>query len=245
MIKFVLPLMLFSMNAFAGGFKSVDLSYAKGDFGNVYHDSGERIIFNGDFSETNSFFIGYEHVHRDYTSEVGFNRDALLIGDTAVFKNHYSYLEFVGSYAGDTVVGPQTAISLIPHTTYFGRWDLSLGLHYAHYNTGDVQSFQPQIIFFINDLWSIGHSSWFYEDGGWHHAHREFLRGRYKSWGAELSWAGGENREDVGFIDQFNSYSITTTYYFKRGNHIYLTLEDYQGNSRKGSQWGTGVRCSW
>lgn len=243
MIKFVLPLVLFSLNAFAG-FESVDLSYAKGDYGNVYHESGERIQFNGTLTENNTFYLGFEHIHRDYTPTTGFERNAFLIGDTAIFKKYYSYIEFIGAYAGDTVVGAQTSLSVIPHTTYFNKWDLGLGFHYAHYATGDVYSIQPQLLFFLTDFASLGHSSWFYEDGGWHHAHREFFRLRYKSVGAEFSWSGGENREDVGLIDQFDSYGMTLTYYYKRGS-IYLNLEDYQGHMRSGSQWGTGIRWIW
>ena len=245
MIKFCAVALLFiSSVSAAARLTSVDLSYSKGDFAGVYHDAGEKIVLNADLSETNKFFIGYEHVQRDYTSEIGFYRDALLIGDTVVFKEAKAYVDFVGSYAGDTVVGAQAAGSLVPHTTYFNNWDLSLGLHYATYDSGDVQTIQPQFLYFFNDLVSAGHSSWFYEDGGWHHAHREFVRARHDRFGGELSWAGGENREDVGLIDQFNAVSLTTTYYHKYGS-VFLSLEDYQGQFRRGSQWGTGLQWLW
>lgn len=240
----VLALFFVSTSSWAAGLSSVDLSYTKGDYAGVYHESGHRVVLNGEISESNKFYLGYDHVQRDYTSEIGFYRDAFLIGGSTVFKEAKSYLEYTGSYAGETMVGSQMGVSVIPHSTYFTGWDLALGLHYAKYDSGDVQSYQPQIIYFFTDDIGIGHSSWFYEDGGWHHAHREFFRIRHQRFGAELSYAGGENREDVGLIDQFNSVSLTASYYHKYGN-VYLVLEDYQGQVRRGSQWGTGLQWHW
>ncbi|WP_413294647.1 hypothetical protein ACLSU7_05985 [Bdellovibrio sp. HCB185ZH] len=245
MIRVLLfSLLMISSQAFAAALTSLDVSYGKGDYGNVYHESGERYLLNGEFTPYNKFYIGYEHVERNYTSEVGFYRDALMVGDTQVFESAKSYVEFMGAYDAETVVGAEVSASLIPHTSYFANWDLALGLHYAKFYTGEVQTFQPQFIYFFTDTLSVGHSSWFYEDRGWHHAHREFFRFRYERVGGELSWAGGENREDIGIIDDFNSYSVTATYYHKYGN-IFLTLEDYQGHLRSGSAWGTGIQWRW
>ncbi|KYG65549.1 hypothetical protein AZI86_00265 [Bdellovibrio bacteriovorus] len=235
--------LLMSLHARAG-LTSVDTSYFKGDYGNTYHESGHRVLVNTDLGDKNKFYLGYEHARRDYTSEVGFYRDAVLIGDTVVFDNLKSYVELAGAFDDDTLVGPQTSVSMIPHTSYFTNWDLALGFHYGKYETGEVQSYQPQIIYFINEQLSLGHSSWFYDDSGWHHAHREFFRARYERYSAELSWAGGENREDVGFIDPFNSYAITISYVYKKA-HLYLNLEDYQGQTRRGSQWGVGLKWQW
>ena len=183
-------------------------------------------------------------MQRDYTSEIGFFTVMLCYRGTVVFKEAKAYVDFLGSYAGDTVVGAQASGSIIPHSTYFNNWDISLGLPYSQYDSGDVQTVQAAVLVLFHGSNSAGHSSWFYEDGGWHHAHREFFRLRHDRFGAEISWAGGENREDVGLIDQFNAVSLTTTYYHKYGS-VFLALEDYQGQFRRGSQWGTGLQWLW
>ena len=219
-------------------------AYLKSEFESSFKEDEYRLNSDLRFSRFQDLavFLGYYHQERTYPGGTKVEKNSYLLGGSLKFPNQKMYVEG-GVVLGDTdLIGSKSVYSIMPHTTAFKNFDLGLGFDYASYSTGDISTIKPQIIYFFNDSWMVGHTSWFFNDDGSHYAWRNYLRGQAFAWSGELSIAGGEAREDIGVIDQFMSYSFGINRNFSKAT-VGITTERYEGHLRKGWQWG--IVASW
>jgi|GEM_PF-5027532 hypothetical protein len=224
--------------------EKVTALYLNSDYGRAYSEQEWRLL--GELRAASfanwTTYLGYANAKRQYNGGVDLDKNSLLLGTTYSDRDHHAYYEFGGLFSDTDEIGAKTSYGVMAHSTYFLDWDLGLGVENSTYNTGDVVTVKPQIIYIYKDM-LFGVSGWFFEDNGQHSAWRTFMRWQQgDKWQEEISLSGGDSREDIGVIDQFFAYSVNVRRTFKNLNFA-VSGERYEGHLRSGLQWG--VSAAW